>query len=366
MKKFTHLVAALLAMVSITANAAEVEKFSYDWTQQQTFSYWADSNASGNVTVSQQDGLTIVNSTKYDGNWQYQLHVADQLGLTAGNDYILKITVKGSTGGYCYFGVGSWAGTVDCGFNFTDEWKEYSVPFTAKEDGGFVLAQLGQFVGTMQIKSVKVCQYEGDFNGGYINFDLGATPGENQWDKKLIYALPEALEANTDYTLTMSVKGSSDLEGGIGLWPIWAASPNKTDWGSSKDVQYLESKDLTTEWTTLKWEFNTQYTLDQFEWVFGKAAGDLCIDNVVLTKNGTDKNLIENGDFSQRTTKGWSKSGGNILSIVEGDTPSGITETKATESTAPADDAYYTLQGVKLAQPQKGINIYNGKKIFVK
>ena len=366
MKKFTYLLAGLLAMCSLTTNAAEVEVFSYDWTQQSTFNYWADSNASDNVTLSQQDGLTIVNDTKRDGNWAYQLHVADGLGLTAGNDYILKVNVKGSTAGYCYFGVGTWGGTVDCGFNFTDEWKEYSVPFTATQDGGFVLAQLGLYVGTLQIKSVKVCQFDGEFKGGYMNFDLGTTPGDNLWDKKLSYTLPTALEANADYTLTMSVKSTVNLEDGIEFWPIWAASPNKTDWGSSQDVQYLGKQNLTDEWATVKWEFTTKYTLDQLDWVFGKATGDLCIDNIVLTKNGTDVNLIENGDFAKRTTKGWAKNGGNILSIIESETSTGIAEAKAVESTTPIDNAYYTLQGVKLSQPQKGINIHNGKKILVK
>ena len=34
--------------------------------------------------------------------------------------------------------------------------------------------------------------------------------------------------------------------------------------------------------------------------------------------------------------------------------------------TKPADDAYYTLQGVRVAAPTKGIYIHKGKKIIVK
>ena len=32
----------------------------------------------------------------------------------------------------------------------------------------------------------------------------------------------------------------------------------------------------------------------------------------------------------------------------------------------PADNAYYTLQGVRVAAPAKGIYIHNGKKIIIR
>lgn len=173
------------------------------------------------------------------------------------------------------------------------------------------------------------------------------------------------MEQGADYTLTMDVKADADLENGIAFWPIWDASPNKTDWGSSKDVQYCEDLKLSSEWTTLTWKFNANFTLDKFEWVMGTAAGDLRIDNVRLVKDGTDENLIENGDFSERTTKGWSKTGGHILSIIEGHSPStGINQTMVKANLQ--DGAYYTLQGMKTNKPAKGIFIHNGKKVVIR
>lgn len=366
MKISTYLIAVMLAMTSITASAEskEVEDFSYDWTEQTSDNFWTSEEAKPNLSVDAVGGLTAVNNTEMD-NWKFQFHIVDGLPLKSGNDYVLKITIKGTDAGYALFGVGTWSGIVDCGFNFTKEWKEYSVPFSATQDNGFVVCQMGKFVGTVQIKSVKICHYEGTFSGGYMNFDLGASPSANKWDKKLSYILPKALEQGADYTLTMDVKADADLENGIAFWPIWDASPNKTDWGSSKDVQYCEDLKLSSEWTTLTWKFNANFTLDKFEWVMGTAAGDLRIDNVRLVKDGTDENLIENGDFSERTTKGWSKTGGNILSIIEGQSPStGINQTMVKANLQ--DGAYYTLQGMKTNKPAKGIFIHNGKKVVIR
>lgn len=53
-----------------------------------------------------------------------------------------------------------------------------------------------------------------------------------------------------------------------------------------------------------------------------------------------------------------------ILSIKFGDDTTGISTAKV--KTAEADNAYYTLQGVKTMKPAKGLYIHNGKKIIVK
>ncbi len=53
-----------------------------------------------------------------------------------------------------------------------------------------------------------------------------------------------------------------------------------------------------------------------------------------------------------------------ILSIKFGDDTTGINAAKV--KTAEADNAYYTLQGVKTMKPAKGLYIHNGKKVIVK
>lgn len=365
MKRITYLLACLFMLCTSTFAATEVEDFSYDWTVQSEYGLWAPDDMKPYISVDA-EGLKAVNKTQKGGNWEFQFHIADNLPVVTGQNYVLKITVKGNTDGYALFGVGNW-GTdpVDCGFNFTDEWKEYSVPFCANQNNGFVVCQMGQFAGTIQIKSVKICHYEGAFSGGYMNFDLGTKPASNLWEKKLSYTLPKALEKGVDYTLMMDVKSTENLENGIEFWPIWAASSNKTDWGISKDVQYVGPQNLSAEWVTLEWKFTTEFPLDQLDWVFGSAIGDLCIDNIRLVKDGTEENLVENGDFAESTTKGWTKTGGNILSVVEGKSPvTGIDQAQV--KTNMEDSTYYTLQGMKVNNPAKGIFIHNGKKVVIR
>lgn len=54
------------------------------------------------------------------------------------------------------------------------------------------------------------------------------------------------------------------------------------------------------------------------------------------------------------------------MMIVFDDEMGGVTEIKHVEVEKNADNAYYTLQGVKVLRPTKGIFIHNGKKIVIK
>ena len=54
------------------------------------------------------------------------------------------------------------------------------------------------------------------------------------------------------------------------------------------------------------------------------------------------------------------------MMIVFDDEMGGVTEIKHVEVEKNADNAYYTLQGVKVLRQTKGIFIQNGKKIVIK
>lgn len=136
----------------------------------------------------------------------------------------------------------------------------------------------------------------------FIKYDTG-TAGSNIWDKQAIYSLPVSLEAGADYTLTAKIKASSPCK--LALWPIWEASPNKNEWGGSKDVQYLAEYQVGTEWDVFTWTFNADFTHDRLQFVFGLLGGTICFDDLVLVKNGTEDNLINNGDFAEESTEGW-------------------------------------------------------------
>ena len=195
-----------------------------------------------------------------------------------------------------------------------------------------------------------------------------STAGENLWDRQAIYTLPKALEKGAKYSLTMKVRTSADCEN-LGFWPIWNASDNKNQWGSSADVQYLAAYPVEAGgWKTLTWNFTANFTLDTFQFVFGKYGGTLDIDDLVLVKAGTSENLIANADFSAKHFQGWSTNlnGLSFYLANDADITSGIEMPAVAIIKKSADKAYYTLQGVKVLRPTKGIYIHGGKKIVIK
>ena len=196
-----------------------------------------------------------------------------------------------------------------------------------------------------------------------------STAGENLWDRQAIYTLPQDLEKGARYSLTIKVRTSADCTE-LGFWPIWNASDNKNQWGSSADVQYLAAFPVEAGgWKTLTWNFTANFTLDTFQFVFGKYAGTLDIDNLVLVKEGTSENLIANADFSAKHIQGWSTNwNGPTYSLAdEAQTSTGIFTPSLSVAKKNVDNAYYTLQGMKLLQkPTKaGIYIHQGKKMRI-
>lgn len=183
-----------------------------------------------------------------------------------------------------------------------------------------------------------------------------------------VYTLPKALEKGAKYTLTMKMRTSADCAE-LGFWPIWNASANKNQWGGSDDVQYLAAYHVEAgDWKTLTWDFTANFTLDTFQFVFGKYGGTLDIDDMVLVKEGTSENLIANSDFSARNIQGWSTNwnGPSYFLANEAYASTGIEKPAVATMMKSADKAYYTLQGVKVIRPTKGIYIHGGKKIVIK
>ena len=136
----------------------------------------------------------------------------------------------------------------------------------------------------------------------YIHYTTAAA-GANPWDNQANCKLSEPLEKGASYTLTMKVKASEDCD--IAFWPIWNASPNKNQWGGSNDVQYLDTYKATTEWTTLTWKFDAMFTHDMLQFCFGKLGGTIDFDDIKLVKDGSDANLVANGDFATDDISAW-------------------------------------------------------------
>jgi GH35 family endo-1,4-beta-xylanase len=93
----------------------------------------------------------------------------------------------------------------------------------------------------------------------------------------------------------MRVKTSKDYT--VTCWP-------SIDGG---DAQYNPTPTInsTTEWTTISSSFKANIAIDQLGFQFGTFQGDLYLDDVSLTEEGSTENLLSNGDFSDDDLTYW-------------------------------------------------------------
>lgn len=141
---------------------AKVDKIDYekDWSTAPGYYFWAPDEVKANIKVNTVEGALQIDNAKAIDNWKVQYHVADGLPTVAGNTYKLKMTIKATGQGKMSWGVGGWGGRAEGSFGFDTEWKEFEKEFVATADGGFVLCQTGQFVGSIYIKNVQITHSE--------------------------------------------------------------------------------------------------------------------------------------------------------------------------------------------------------------
>lgn len=171
----------------------EVVDYTMDYSTVSSYNFWAPDEVKANITINQAEGcFELVNAEATD-NWKIQYHVADGLPIVNGQNYQLKVMVRGTGEGAMEGRVGDWGGGPGVRVPFTTEWEEQVVDFTAGTDGGFVLLQSGQFVGTIQIKYIKITHLEtpavayyesiisngGDAEGGDISSFFGKESNGN-------------------------------------------------------------------------------------------------------------------------------------------------------------------------------------------
>lgn len=175
MKKLSFMVAAILvfasapkvlmaapAVMAEQAATEDVVDCSIDWTEQTAYNMWyaTETMKKDNISVSKEDGLSVKNETATD-NWKIQYQLGNNVSLKKGTDYSIKITMKGSTDGHATVGMGTW-GCSQTRVDFTDQYATYTLPYTSVYEGkdGFILMQSGDFVGTINVKSIEVVHSE--------------------------------------------------------------------------------------------------------------------------------------------------------------------------------------------------------------
>lgn len=174
MKKLSFMVAAILvfasapkvliaapAAMAVQAATEDVVDYTFDWTQQSAYNMWAPEALKEKISVSAEDGLSVSNETATDF-WSIQYQVGSNVPLLKGTDYSIKIVMKGSTAGHATVAMGNWKEFGTTGkVEFTDQYATYTLPYTSAYEGnGFILMQSGDFVGTINVKSIEVIHSE--------------------------------------------------------------------------------------------------------------------------------------------------------------------------------------------------------------
>lgn len=234
---------------------AKIEVLDYEHNYATSgYPFWHQINdevaATSTIGVNNAEGcLEIASTVAASQNYFVQYHIGDNLPVATGKEYILKVMIKGSAEGTLAVGVGPWSGRAEGKLNFTTEWQELSMKFTGVADGGHVMAQSGSFVGTIQIKHVKIFHLEspavevekevntisytdGPFPfyamgceppivGGYMHYEPNG--GWNQF-----FIMPGANNPLTegDHVVYLTMKANVDVASGVQL-------TMQNGWGSS-------------------------------------------------------------------------------------------------------------------------------------
>ncbi len=137
-------------------------------------------------------------------------------------------------------------------------------------------------------------------DGGYALHITNAAAQDEDWKAQTWYNLTEPIAAGETYTLTCMTKATADYSA---QW-IFQHDYSEQQWAG-----YM--LDFTTEWTKRTVTFKPDLDVyNKLTLNFGKFEGTLMIDDMVLTKAGSDVNIIANGDFEANNANGWSSSWG--------------------------------------------------------
>lgn len=250
----------------------EVLDYEIDWGTQSDYSMWGQWGKGAEASINAADGcLEIVNPEAAANFWDLQFFIADGFNIAKGTEYELTVTARTLGGEANVRGaIGSWSDTKNLAFTVNEEWNDYKVKFTSEFEGGsHVLVQFGDFVGTVQFKSVKLTHSEAaaitipvnvledDFSSGEVPAGWGngstreiqdgvlvmTNPSKvNSWEAQTAYDVTKPFEVDTRYFLTMKIKGSK--EGSIG-----AGFQNPDGYKGCGDFPAIK---VTTDWTEVK------------------------------------------------------------------------------------------------------------------
>ena len=298
------------AVMAEQAATEDVVDYTFDWTSQKAYNMWCadEIKKKNDISVSKEDGLTVKNETVAEHFYDIQYMIGSNVPLLKGTDYSIKIVMKGSAAGHATVAMGTW-GSSGTRVEFTDQYATYTLPCTSDYEGnGFILMQSGDFVGTINVKSIEVVHSEKattryTFDLASVDYATAAAAGgwgigfkseivdgacvishgatTNPWDAQVNFE--NVFPKGANIKLSMEVKGSVDGSIAAGL-----QNPN-----GYKGCGEFPAIDLTTDYK--KVDVSTMCSGEGAKRLLlnlGKYAGTVSIKNLKIEAEGVKQESL--------------------------------------------------------------------------
>lgn len=275
----------------------EVEDVFVDYSTLTNYTYWSQ----GTDRIGIKNGaLSVVNNSVRPNFYEVQYHIADGVPTVEGTTYKITLNIKGTSAAQITLVFGDWSNSSSTKINITDEYQEVPVELVGKSSSSFVMLQSGDFVGTIDIKSVKVSHMEAvggvmtnvyvvedDFSSdnmiGWGNsstrvvnngvMELTNPSAVNAWEAQAGYDFSSALTEGTTYFLKMKIKGS--VAGSIG-----AAFQKVEGYEGRGDFPSIS---ITTDWQEITVSTNcTGDAATRFLFNYGTYVGTIYLDELSI------------------------------------------------------------------------------------
>lgn len=275
----------------------EVEDVFVDYSTLTNYTYWSQ----GTDRIGIKNGaLSVVNNSVRPNFYEVQYHIADGVPTVEGTTYKITLNIKGTSAAQITLVFGDWSNSSSTKINITDEYQEVPVELVGKSSSSFVMLQSGDFVGTIDIKSVKVSHMEAvggvmtnvyvvedDFSSdnmiGWGNsstrvvnngvMELTNPSAVNAWEAQAGYDFSSALTEGTTYFLKMKIKGS--VAGSIG-----AAFQKVEGYEGRGDFPSIS---ITTDWQEITVSTNcTGDAATRFLFDYGTYVGTIYLDELSI------------------------------------------------------------------------------------
>lgn len=292
----------------ITSNDFETDDASnYQFTTTAAVSFTAD----GEGANGEGRALKLVNESVRTNDWDVQLFVTFSPAVAIGETYNLSFDVKSDAP--ASFGTQAhlvpytykhyeFFGTVST----TSSWTTFSKEITITEEmasSGAIAFNLGLHATTFYFDNLSLTKYNeaggggGSSQGGYA-LKMSNPSVVNAWEAQTAYDPQGGMDANTEYVLKIAAKGSK-----AGNISIDLQSPDYQGNG-------FGSIALTNEYQEYELKVTTTAARNRLIINFGQYDGTVFIDDVTLTKAGSNTNMIANSDFESGIS-GWIGWGNN-------------------------------------------------------